>query len=437
MFQQQWFELCALDYLPPQQLRKLQLARLQEVVERVWHNVPYYAARMEKAGVGPQEIRSLDDLRKLPFTERNDLRDNYPFGLFAVPMEQIVRLHASSGTTGKPIVVAYTRRDLEVWTQAMVRCLAATGARPDDVVQNAFGYGLFTGGLGFHYGLERLGATVIPISGGNTERQVMIMRDFGVTVICCTPSYFLHLVDKAEELGVDMRSLPLRIGIFGAEPWSEAMRQKIQQHAGIEAFDLYGLSEIIGPGVSVECPYHEGLHILEDHFLPEIIDPETGEVLPDGEEGELVITTLTKQAIPMIRYRTRDITRLIREPCRCGRTLVRMERVKRRTDDMIIVRGVNVYPSQIEEVLLQVEGTLPHYQILLTRDGALDDMTVCVEVTEEVFSDAVRSLEMLERAVRDRIESTLGLRVKVKLVEPRTLKRSQGKAKRVVDMRNI
>jgi len=437
MFQQQWFELCALDYLPPQQLRKLQLARLQEVVDRVWHNVPYYAARMEKAGVGPQEIRSLDDLRKLPFTERNDLRDNYPFGLFAVPMEQIVRLHASSGTTGKPIVVAYTRRDLEVWTQAMVRCLAATGARPDDVVQNAFGYGLFTGGLGFHYGLERLGATVIPISGGNTERQVMIMRDFGVTVICCTPSYFLHLVDKAEELGVDMRSLPLRIGIFGAEPWSEAMRQKIQQHAGIEAFDLYGLSEIIGPGVSVECPYHEGLHILEDHFLPEIIDPETGEVLPDGEEGELVITTLTKQAIPMIRYRTRDITRLIREPCRCGRTLVRMERVKRRTDDMIIVRGVNVYPSQIEEVLLQVEGTLPHYQILLTRDGALDDMTVCVEVTEEVFSDAVRSLEMLERAVRDRIESTLGLRVKVKLVEPRTLKRSQGKAKRVVDMRNI
>jgi phenylacetate-CoA ligase len=415
----------------------LQLARLQALVRRVYGNVKAYRTRMDEAGVKPEDIRSLKDAAKLPFTYKTDLRDNYPFGLFAAPMEKIVRLHASSGTTGKPIVVAYTQNDIHVWSQVMLRSLVAGGVTPTDMVQNAYGYGLFTGGLGVHYGAEALGATVVPISGGNTERQILIMKDFGVTVITCTPSYFLHLIDKAEEMGIDMRSLKLRTGVFGAEPWSEPMRKAIEERSGIEAFDIYGLSEIIGPGVSMECPCHRGLHVFEDHFLAEIIDPDTGEVREEGEEGEIVFTTLTKEAFPVLRYRTRDISRLHREKCECGRTIIRMERVRRRSDDMFIIRGVNVFPSQIEAALLEVEGTLPHYQIILTRDGSLDNMTVQVEVTEKFFTDEVRGLESLRKQAQAKIESTLGLHVTIKLVEPKTLQRSEGKAKRVLDQRKV
>ncbi len=432
-----WNDISALDYMPPERLRELQLCRLQDLVQRVYRNVGCYRQRMDEAGVKPEDVRTLGDVARLPFTYKADLRDNYPFGLFAEPMERIVRLHASSGTTGKPIVVAYTQEDIGVWSQVMLRSLAACGVSHNDIVQNSYGYGLFTGGLGVHYGAEELGATVIPVSGGNTERQIMIMRDFGATILCCTPSYFLHLIDKAEEMGVAMRELKLRAGIFGAEPWSEPMRDAIQQRSGIEAFDIYGLSEIIGPGVSVECPVHQGLHIFEDHFLAEIIDPDTGDVLPDGEEGEIVFTTLTKQAFPVLRYRTRDISRLHHERCGCGRTIVRMERVRRRSDDMFIIRGVNVFPSQIEAALLQVEGTLPHYQIILTRDGSLDTISVQVEVTERFFTDEIKGLEKLRRAVQANIESTIGLHAQVKLVEPKTLQRSEGKAKRVQDERNL
>ncbi len=432
-----WHDVSALDYMPVDRLRELQLVRLQGLVRRVHDNVKAYRARMDEAGVKPEHICSLKDIARLPFTYKTDLRDNYPFGLFAVPMERIVRLHASSGTTGKPIVVAYTHNDIGVWSQVMLRSLLAGGVSSRDMVQNAYGYGLFTGGLGVHYGAEALGATVVPISGGNTERQILIMKDFGVTVITCTPSYFLHLIDKAEEMGVHIRDLKVRAGIFGAEPWSEPMRKAIQDRSGIEAFDIYGLSEIIGPGVSMECPFHRGLHVFEDHFLAEIIDPDTGQVLEDGQEGEIVFTTLTKEAFPVLRYRTRDISRLYRETCECGRTIVRMERVRRRSDDMFIIRGVNVFPSQIEAALLEVEGTLPHYQIILTRDGSLDNMTVQVEVTEKFFTDEVRGLENLRLAVQHKIESTLGLHVAVKLVEPKTLQRSEGKAKRVLDERNV
>jgi phenylacetate-CoA ligase len=348
-----------------------------------------------------------------------------------------VRLHASSGTTGKPIVVAYTREDVDVWSEVMARTFAACGLHRGDVVQNAFGYGLFTGGLGAHYGAEALGATVIPISGGNTDRQIMVMRDFGVTALCATPSYFLHVIERAGELGVDMKALPLRVGVFGAEPWSDAMRLRIQHDAGIAAFDIYGLSEIIGPGVASECGAHDGLHVFEDHFYPEIIDPQSGEPLPDGSEGELVLTTLSKKAMPMIRYRTRDITQIIPERCSCGRTVRRIRRIGRRSDDMFIIRGVNVYPSQVEAALLAVEGTLPHYQIILTRDHGLDQMAVEVEVTAEVFSDKVRALEDVRARLAHAIEHILGIRVDLRLVEPRSIERSQGKAKRVIDRRNV
>ncbi len=432
-----WHDISALDYLPSDRLRQLQLVRLQTLVSRVYDNVKAYRDRMNDDAVKPDDIRTLADIAKLPFTCKTDLRDNYPFGLFAMPMEKIVRLHASSGTTGKPIVVAYTQNDINVWSQVMLRSLVAGGVTSKDIVQNAYGYGLFTGGLGVHYGAEALGATVVPISGGNTDRQILIMKDFGATVITCTPSYFLHLIDKAHEMGIDMKTLKLRTGIFGAEPWSEPMRKAIEDHSSIEAFDIYGLSEIIGPGVSMECPVHKGLHIFEDHFLAEIIDPDSGEVLPDGEEGEIVFTTLTKEAFPVLRYRTRDISRLCHEKCECGRTIVRMERVRRRSDDMFIIRGVNVFPSQIEAALLEVEGTLPHYQIILTRDGSLDNMTVQVEVTEKFFTDEVRGLENLRRQVQAKIESTLGLHVTIKLVEPKTVQRSEGKAKRVQDQRNL
>jgi phenylacetate-CoA ligase len=422
------------DYLPVAQLRDIQLQRLRAVVRRAFDRVPLFRRRMEERGLVPDSIAALEDVQRLPFTVKADLRDTYPFGLFASPMEEIVRLHASSGTTGKPIVVAYTHADLEVWTQVMVRTFAACGLHRGDVIQNAYGYGLFTGGLGAHQGGEALGATVIPISGGNTERQLMVLQDFGVTAICCTPSYFLHLVERARETGVSFKRL--RVGVFGAEPWTEEMRRHIQEESGIRAHDIYGLSEIIGPGVGIECARQEGLHLFEDHFYPEIIDPVSGEVLPDGEEGELVLTTLSKQAMPMIRYRTRDITSLNPEPCACGRTLRRIRRIGRRSDDMFIVRGVNVFPSQVEAALLAVEGALPHYAIVLTREKGLDQMEVKVEVTPAVFTDRVGALEALHAELDEAIENVLGLRVKVTLVEPRTLARSEGKAKRVQDLRN-
>ena len=425
------------DYVPELYLRNLQLHRLQSMIARAYENVELYRSRMDDVGLHPEDIQSLDNIEWLPFTVKDDLRDTYPFGLFAGEMSDVVRLHASSGTTGKPIVVAYTREDLEVWTSVMVRTFAACGLGKGDVIQNAYGYGLFTGGLGAHYGAEDLGATVIPISGGNTERQIMVMKDFGVTAICCTPTYFLHLMERAEALGIDFDELPLRVGVFGAEPWTQSMRTHIQQTAGIRAYDIYGLSEIIGPGVGSECRFQAGLHIFEDHFYPEIVDPETGKRVPDGEEGELILTTLSKEAMPMLRYRTRDITRFYTEPCACGRTVRRIEKISRRSDDMFIIRGVNVFPSQVESALLEVEGTLPHYQIILSRRNGLDDMEVLVEVTPEAFSDQVGPMERLHEQLSAALEHTLGIRVNVRLVEPHTIQRSEGKAKRVVDDRNL
>ena len=423
------------DYLPVTQLRQLQLHRLQIVVQRSYDNVALFRARMDERGITPADIRQLEDIRHLPFTVKTDLRDTYPFGLFASPMNEIVRLHASSGTTGKPIVVAYTQEDLRVWASVMVRCFAACGLDRGDIIQNAYGYGLFTGGLGSHYGAEALGATVIPISGGNTDRQIMLMKDFGTTAICCTPSYFLRILERARELRVDLRKLPLKAGVFGAEPWTEEMRKRIEPEANIKAYDIYGLSEIIGPGVGNECCEQHGLHIFEDHFYPEIVDPQTLQPVPDGTEGELVLTTLSKQAMPMIRYRTRDITALFAEPCACGRTVRRMRRIYRRSDDMFIIRGVNVYPSQIEEALLAVEGTAPHYQIVLTNDGTMDDVEVHVEVTPEAFSDTISAMETLQKRLSASIERIINIRVKLRLVEPNSIQRSEGKAKRVLDMR--
>jgi phenylacetate-CoA ligase len=424
------------DFVPIPLLQDLQFKRLRDVVERAWERVEWFRSRLRERGVSPDDIHSIDDIRKLPFTVKADLRDTYPFGLFASPMEEVVRLHASSGTTGKPIVVAYTKADLEVWTSVMVRSFACCGLHHGDVVQNAYGYGLFTGGLGAHYGAEELGATVIPISGGNTDRQIMVMKDFRVTAICCTPSYFLHMIERARELGVEIKDLPLRVGVFGAEPWTQLMRKHIEEQSSIQAFDIYGLSEIIGPGVGIECHCHDGLHIFEDHFYPEIIDPETGEIRPDGEEGELVLTTLSKQAMPMIRYRTRDITAIIPGPCACGRMLRRIRRIGRRSDDMLIIRGVNVFPSQVETALLEVEGTLPHYQIILTREHGLDQMEVQVEVTPRMFSDRIGAIEGLNEKLVDALDHVLGIRVKVTLVEPQSIQRSEGKAKRVFDRRS-
>jgi len=423
------------DYLPVAQLRELQLRRLRAIVARAHERVPLFRQRMTERGLEPRSLGTLSDIARLPFTVKTDLRDTYPFGLFASPLAEIVRLHASSGTTGKPIVVAYTQADLQVWTEVMVRTFAACGLHHGDVVQNAYGYGLFTGGLGAHYGAESLGATVIPISGGNTDRQLMVMQDFGVTAICCTPSYFVHLLERGKEMGISFAKL--RVGVFGAEPWSDAMRRRIEAECSIKAYDIYGLSEIVGPGVGIECREQAGLHLFEDHFYPEVVNPATGEPLPDGQEGELVLTTLSKQAMPMIRYRTRDITALVPEPCSCGRTLRRIHRISRRADDMFIIRGVNIFPSQVETALLAVEGTLPHYQIVLTREKGLDEMEVRVEVTREVFSDQIRALESLHQKLTASIEHTLGIRAKVTLVEPRTLQRSEGKAKRVLDQRQI
>ncbi|KAA0259568.1 phenylacetate--CoA ligase [Deferribacter autotrophicus] len=426
------------ETLPREALEALQLKRLQNLVERVYATVPFYRKKLDEAGVRPEQIKSLDDLKRLPFTTKQDLRDNYPFGLFAVPKEQVVRIHASSGTTGKPTVVGYTKRDINTWAELMARTFQAAGVGKGDILQNAYGYGLFTGGLGAHYGAELIGASVIPISGGNSKKQIMIMQDFGTTAISCTPSYALNLYEVAEEMGVDLKKLPVKVGVFGAEPWTNEMRREIEEKWGIDAIDIYGLSEVIGPGVAFECvEAKNGMHINEDHFLVEIIDPETGEQLPYGEKGEIVFTTLTKEAIPLIRYRTRDITRLIKAPCICGRTFVRMEKVMGRSDDMLIIRGVNVFPSQIESILMETKGILPHYLIIVDRENNLDTLEVLVEVNEEFFSDEIKKLQQLEISIEKSIKEMIGISAKVRLVEPKTIERSQGKAKRVIDKRKI
>ena len=425
------------ECMPIAELRDLQLERLKDICERVYDRVPFYYHAFRKAGAKPKDFRSLEDLSRLPFTTKDDLRDNYPFGLFAVPFSDVEEIHTSSGTTGKPIVGGYTHRDIELWSEVMARSLTCSGTTKDDVVQNAYGYGLFTGGLGVHYGARRIGASVIPISGGNTKRQIMIMQDFGSTILTCTPSYTLYLAEVAAEMGTDFSQMKLKSGNFGAEPWSENMRTEIEKKLSLLALDIYGLTEIIGPGVANECQAKHGLHIFEDHFYPEIIDPSTGKNLPAGEAGELVITTLTKQAMPLIRYRTRDITSLIPGTCSCGRTMVRMKRIMGRTDDMLIIRGVNVFPSQIEAILMQIEETEPHYQIVVDRKGALDELEVQVEVNEGIFSDEIKRLEDIERKIEREIESTLGISVKVRLAEPRSIQRSEGKAKRVIDKRSL
>lgn len=425
------------DYLPMPKLRELQTERFARIIRRAYENVPFMRKRMDERNLTPDSFRGLEDVCRLPFTVKSDLRETYPFGLFASPLKEIVRLHASSGTTGKPIVVAYTKEDLAVWEEAMMRTMAAAGITNGDIVQNSFGYGLFTGGLGAHYGAEGLGATVIPASGGNTERQIMLMKDFGVTVICSTPSYFVHMIEEAGKMGVDMRKLPLRIGVFGAEPWTFEMRRHIEEAAGIRAFDIYGLSEITGPGVGSECECQDGLHIFEDHFYPEIVDPDTLEVLPDGKQGELVLTTLSKMAMPMIRYRTRDLTSIMTEKCACGRTIRRISKISHRSDDMFIIRGVNVFPSQIETAILNEEKNLPHYQIILTRNHGLDNIEVDIEVTPEMFSDKVSVMEELTQRFSRAIEKIINLRVLVKMLPPNSIPRSEGKAKRVIDKRNL
>ena len=428
-------DLSALDYVQKDYLRGLQLERLRKMVQHAYDHVELFNSRMKERNLVPADVKSLGDIAKLPFMVKADLRDTYPFGLFAVPMSEVVRLHASSGTTGKPIVVGYTRSDLEVWMEVVKRAFASCGLTRDDVIQVSYGYGLFTGGLGAHYGAEALGATVVPTSGGNTQRQIMLMRDFGTTAVCCTPSYFNFMIEQALAQGIDMRDLPIKAGIFGAEPWTEEMRKRIEAASGIKAYDIYGLSEIIGPGVAIECGCQQGMHVFEDHFYPEIINPETGEVLPDGETGELVLTTLSKYAMPMIRYRTRDITKIIAEPCECSRTIRRIARISSRSDDMFIIRGVNVFPSQIETAILSVDGTMPHYNIILYTENGLDNIEVDVEINEELFSDKVRSMEALQHRLTSAIEGLIGLRVRVKLVAPNTIQRSEGKARRVIDHR--
>ena len=416
-------------------LRDLQKQRLMETVERVYYNVPYYRDLMQKQGLMPEDIKELSDLKNLPFTTKDNLRDNYPYGLFAVPLSEIIRIHASSGTTGKPTVVGYTRHDITSWSELMARTLSCGGATKDSVIQVAYGYGLFTGGLGVHYGAERLGASVIPISGGNTKRQIMLMKDFGTDVLACTPSYALYIAETAMEMGINKEELKLKYGILGAEPWTEGFRKEIEEKLGITAIDIYGLSEIIGPGVASECLYKSGLHIWEDYFIPEIIDPVTEEILPEGKEGELVFTTIAKEGIPVIRYRTRDISSLKYEPCPCGRTHVRMRKVLGRTDDMLIIRGVNVFPSQIESILTDIGGIEPHYLLVIDRVDKLDSLEVLVEVSESLFSDEIRKLEELNHKITHEIHSALGLTATVRLVEPKSIERSEGKARRVIDKR--
>ncbi|KAF0207568.1 MAG: phenylacetate-CoA [Actinobacteria bacterium] len=418
------------------ELEALQLERLRATLTRVYENVPTYREKFDTAGFRPDALSSLTDLATVPFTVKDDLRAAYPYGMFAAPMREIVRVHSSSGTTGQVTVVGYTRGDIERWGDLMARTLACAGATPDDVVQISYGYGLFTGGLGVHYGSERLGCVTIPISGGNTKRQVQVMKDFGVTILAATPSYALLLGETALEMGIDVRDLPLRAGVFGAEPWSENMRTQLEETLGVLAIDIYGLSEVLGPGVAAECSEKHGLHVNEDHFIIEIVDPETLQPVPDGEMGEVVFTTITKEGIPVIRYRTRDISRIIPGPCACGRTFRRMQRVSGRTDDMLIIRGVNVFPSQIEQVLTGIPGVAPHYQVVLSKHGSLDHVEVHVEVGPDFAFDEIRALEKLQRRVSAEIASALAISIGVKLVEPKSIQRSEGKAKRVLDLRN-
>ena len=425
------------ECLNREDMRSLQGELLRELVERVYYNVPFYREKMQKAGLQPDDIKGIDDLHRLPFTTKSDLRDNYPFGLFAVPMTEIIRLHASSGTTGKATVVGYTRKDLNTWSEVVARTMSCAGIGKTDIIQIAYGYGLFTGGLGIHYGSEKIGAVVIPVSGGNTKRQLQLLQDFGSTAIACTPSYALFLAEAIEEFGMKPEDLKLRVGIFGAEPWTENMRKEIESKLKIKAIDIYGLSEVIGPGVASECMQQNGLHINEDHFIPEIIDPVSLEVLPAGERGEMVFTTISKEGLPLIRYRTRDLTRLNYSPCECGRTLVRMEKCTGRSDDMLIIRGVNLFPSQIETVLLEMTETLPHYMIIVERKNNLDSLQVQVEVEEQFFLDKISQLQNLRQKIQSNLESALGLSVDVKLVEPKTIQRSEGKAVRVIDNRKI
>lgn len=425
------------ETMPISELRRFQLQNLKELVLKVYNRVPFYKEQMDKKGVKPSDIKSLEDIQKLPFITKTDMRDVFPYGLLATDMSEIVEIHASSGTTGKPVVDAYTHKDIEIWSEVMARTLSMGDTTKTDIVHNAYGYGLFTGGFGVHYGARKIGATIIPISGGNTKRQLSVMKDFGSSVLTCTPSYSLYLAEAARELGMDFSSFPIKAGFFGAEPWSENMRNEIESKLHLKAIDIYGLTEIIGPGVASECECQDMLHIYEDHFYPEIIDPVSGQQLEDGKEGELVFTTLTKEGTPVIRYRTRDITYLNREKCRCGRTSVRMHRVMGRTDDMLIIRGVNLFPSQVEHVLLKIDGVEPHYQILVDRKGSLDTLEVRVEMNETLFSDEIRYIENKEKEIEHALKEELLVHSKVKLVEPRSIERSEGKAKRVIDVRNI
>ena len=425
------------ECMPREEIKRIQSERLVWQVARMYDRVELFRKRMDEKKLKPEDIKSIDDLSKLPFSYKQDLRDYYPYGLFAEPLKNIVRTHASSGTTGKQIVVGYTRHDLEMWADCMARQLAAAGTTDEDVVQVSYGYGLFTGGLGAHAGAERIGATVVPTSSGNTARQIQTMVDFGTTVLCCTPSYAMYLAEAIEEAGLRDK-IRLKSGVFGAEPWTENMRHAIENSLGIKAFDVYGLSEIMGPGVSFECECQNGMHVNEDMFVPEIIDPDTGEVLPEGEQGELVFTTLTKEGFPVIRYRTRDICSLNYEQCECGRTFVRMNKPTGRSDDMMIIRGVNVFPSQIEEVLLRIgEGITPNYQIIVGRENNTDTLDINVEMTEKLFADDVKSIEKIERKIVSDLRSVLGIGAKVHLVNPKTIARSEGKAKRVIDNRNL
>ena len=419
-----------------EELHKIQSERLKKAVKRCYENVPFYQKLFDEKGIKPEDINSIDDIKKLPFTYKQDLRDNFPYGLFAVPKEDIVRIHASSGTTGKQTVVGYTANDISVWSESVARALTAYGATKSDSIHVSYGYGFFTGGLGLHYGAEKLGAAVIPVSSGNTRRQVQILQDFESDVLCCTPSYALYIGETCAEMGVDTSKLPLRIGVFGAEAWSENMRTQIEKSLNIKAYDIYGLSEIAGPGVAFECEEQNGMHVNEDYFYPEIIDPDTGETLPDGEYGELVFTCIGKEALPLIRYRTRDICAISHEKCSCGRTLVKIAKPKGRTDDMLVIRGVNVFPSQVESVLLDI-GMEPNYQIIVDRVNNLDTIEIRVEMNAEMFSDQVKNISAIERRVRDALQSTLNIAPKVRMVEPKSIERSSGKAVRVIDNRKI
>lgn len=425
-----------LETISREELQNLQAARLRQTVTNVYENVPYYRELFSQHGVSPEDVNGIDDITKLPFTTKASLRDNYPFNMFAVPMKKVVRLHASSGTTGKPTVVGYTRNDIETWSELVARMVTAAGVSDEDVAQVSFGYGLFTGAFGLHYGLEKVGATVVPASTGKTEKQIMLMQDFGATTLIGTPSYALHMAEVAREMGINPKSVGLKIGLFGSEPWTESIRAELEEAWGLFATDNYGLSEIIGPGVAGECQERRGMHISEDHFLVEVIDPETGESVPDGTEGELVITSLTKEALPIIRYRTRDITVKTTEPCACGRSTARLRKVSGRTDDMLIISGVNVFPSQIEDALLAIDGVAPHYQLIVTKKGYLDVLEVQVEMKDTAFTGNWRDLERLEGKVRAHLQAVLSIGPKVKFLEPRSLERTAGKAKRVIDLRN-